>query len=103
MEDNFESIRSSIAEKLGEDNMGLIADDMGLLIANHTSFVDGINSRDNEIKTLKDTNQRLVQANGKLLTQIPVTTSSNSHQKEEDNNKPFSFKSAFDEKGNFIK
>ena len=67
-------ITDSMQEKLG-DNAGVIADDIGLLITGNSNSQKALVAKDEEIKRLTSTNEKLVLANGNLLKQIPVEKS----------------------------
>ena len=83
----------------------MIADDIGKLLTANTQVNDRINKANEEIKRLKETNEKLVIANGNLLQQIPMASDYDSHQskEEEKEEKSFDFRSVFDSKGKFIK
>lgn len=102
--DDLEAITSSIKSKLGEEATALIADDLGTLITKNTQVYNSMVAKDNEITKLKDDKEKLVIANGNLLQQVPIGTSSKA-PKEDDGveKKSFNFRSVFDEKGNFKK
>jgi len=99
-------ITDSIKEKLGDEATALIADDLGLLISENTKIFNEMNTREKEITRLKENNEKLVLANGKLLQQVPIAHD-NKKQKEseEDNNskKSFSLNDVFDKNGHFKK
>ena len=101
---DLEAITDSIKSKLGEENVALIADDLGTLITRNTQVYNNILEKDKEITRLKDDKEKLVIANGQLLQQVSVGTSSNAPKEEEKiEKKSFNFRSVFDEKGNFKK
>ena len=103
MQDNdLQAIIDSISEKVGTDNSALIADDIGNLITKNASVVESIKSKDTEIANLKSRNDKLVIANGNLLQQIPMGKEEKKEEKQEEN-KPFNFRSLFDDKGNIKK
>lgn len=105
-EEDFKTITDSIQEKLGKENSGIIADDIGKLLTLSSQSINTINNKDKEIKTLKDTNEKLVLANGNLLQQIPMTSDYDKHQsktEEKEEKKSFNLRNAFDSKGNFKK
>ena len=104
-EELLKDITSSISEKLGEENSSIIADDIGKLITANTQTIETINSLNKRISTLEETNQKLIQANGSLLQQIPAVADYEKHQQapEEEEKKTFNFKSMFDKHGNFRK
>lgn len=100
------AITESIETKVGKEASGMIADDIGKLLTANTQIVDRMKKADDEIKRLKETNEKLVIANGNLLQQVPMASDYDSHQSnEEDKEEPksFDFRSVFDKKGNFIK
>lgn len=101
-EEDLQTITNSIKEKLGEEGTALIADDLGILITKNTQALDDISNKENEISSLKSTNEKLVLANGRLLQQVPMGTVANKEQeKEPQEKKNFNFRSCFDKNGNF--
>ena len=105
-EEDFKVITDSIQEKIGKEASGIIADDIGKLLTLSSQSISTISKKDDEIKSLKDTNEKLVLANGNLLQQVPMASDYDKHQvKEEakDEKKSFNLRSAFDSKGNFKK
>ena len=98
-EEDITKISDSIKEKLGEESAALIADDLGILITQNKEVQDLITKQNEEITTLKDTNEKLVLANGNLLKQVPM----GKVEKEEPvaSKKSFNFSEMFDEHGNF--
>lgn len=100
----LKGITDSITSKLGEENAGIIADDIGKLITANTQTIETIDSLNKQVSTLKETNEKLVQANGSLLQQIPAVADYDKRQAEEvTEKKPFNFRSVFDKNGNFKK
>ena len=102
-EDDLKVITDNIQEKIGKESSGIIADDIGKLITGNQNNLNLIRKKEDEIKSLKETNEKLVLANGSLLAQIPVASDYDKHQsKDEEQDKPsFSMRSVFDSKGNF--
>lgn len=100
-EDLLNSTIESIKSKLGEENSAIISDDLGILITNNTEALKELQEKDNSINDLKDRNEKLITANGRLLQQIPMGTEPS--PKQEEKNEPFNFRSLFDEKGNWKK
>lgn len=98
-------ITDSIKEKLGDEATALIADDLGLLISENTKIFNEMNTREKEITRLKENNEKLVLANGKLLQQVPIAHDNKQKESEEDNNskKSFSLNDVFDKNGHFKK
>lgn len=103
--DLLDEITSSIQAKLGEENSALIADDLGKLITANTQTLTDIDNMNKKINSLEDRNEKLVIANGNLLQQVPMASEPKAPKGEEDEGKKksFSFRSCFDEKGNFKK
>lgn len=100
----LEAITSSISEKLGEENKGLIADDLGKLITKNNETLNSIQAKDKEINELRTRNQQLLAVNGNLLQSIPMGIDKEDEDDEAENkDKPFNFKDMFDEKGRLKK
>lgn len=100
----FEKITNNMQEKLGKENSSLIADDIGTLISDNNTMLSQIEKQQNEINKLKQDKENLITANGNLLQQVSMVADDKQKQtQQEDPPKKFSFKSCFDEKGNFIK
>ena len=95
-------ITDSMQEKLGE-SAGVIADDIGLLITGNANTQKALVAKDEEIKRLTSTNEKLVLANGNLLKQIPVEKSLPAKEAEVDQPKSIDLSKAFDRHGNFIR
>lgn len=101
-QNEFQDKLNSIQEKIGEEASNLILDEIGILITDNQNMNTVIQDKDKEIERLKKTNETLQNVNGNLLQQVamaedPMTKT----QKEEETKKPFDFRSAFDEYGNF--
>lgn len=101
----FDDIQSSIKEKLGDENTGLIADDLANLITLNSKQENNIKDLNSEISKLKKDKETLIQANGNLLQQIDASKESILNPDDADKNEytPFDFRSVYDEKGNFKK
>lgn len=102
-EEDLKNTIDNIKTKLGEENSALISDDLGILITKNTEIQKEIKTKDEEISGLNDKVNKLVLANSSLLQQIPMGDEQSPKSKKEDDDKPFSYKSLFDKKGNFIK
>lgn len=97
-------LTGKIEETLGKENSAMISDTLGELLTGNTANMKAIADRDEEIKKLRDRNEKLVAANGSLLQKIPVghvTPAESSKEKEEAPTK-INLKDAFDKNGNFI-
>lgn len=105
IEKDFEKVTKSIQEKLGKDNVGLIADDLGLLITDNTTMNENLRKKDEQITKLQQDKEALITTNGNLLQQVAMGDEDNLINKKEDKEpepkKPFDYRSVFDEKGNF--
>lgn len=101
----FEDIQKSIQDKLGEENVAIISDDIASLISYNKNQEDIIKSKDIEIEKLKSNNEKLIISNGNLLKKVPMARDDSFEEdvKIQDNKKEFSYKSMFDEKGNLKK
>ena len=99
-EEQITKISDSIKEKLGEEASALIADDLGILITQNKEVQERLSNQENEITRLKDTNEKLVLANGNLLKQVPMGKAEEP-KVEEPSKKSFNFSEMFDEHGNF--
>lgn len=102
-EELLKGITDSISTKLGEENASIIADDIGKLMTANTQTIETIESLNKQVESLKETNEKLVAANGSLLQQIPAVADYDKHQKEEvtEEKKAFNFRDMFDKNGNF--
>lgn len=100
---NFDDIQSSIKSKLGEENTGLIADDLANLITLNSTHEKNIQDLGKEISKLKNEKETLIQANGNLLQQVSMSTDEILKPEKDDKKEftPFDFRSVYDEKGNF--
>lgn len=103
-EEDLRAITDSIESKIGKEASGLIADDLGKLFTSNIQTLNTLSSNSEEIKRLKDTNEKLVIANGNLLQQVPMAPEYDKHPSDDgvkENKKSFNFRDAFDDKGNF--
>ena len=96
---NIEEYTNSIQEKIGKEEAGKIADDIAKILTYENKVKKDLEDRDNEITKLKKDKEMLIEANGNLLQSIPMGREKD-EKKEEEDNKPFDFRSVFDEKGN---
>lgn len=99
----LDDITNSIKTKLGDDNVALISDDLGMLITENNKSVNTINELNKKVDNLTDKNNLLSTANSRLLSQIPMEKEDTKTQEKEE--KPsiesFTLKDLFDEKGHF--
>lgn len=101
--EDFEKLTNEMQEKLGKENSSLIADDIGTLISNNSSMLTQIDKQNEQIEKLKQDKEKLISANGNLLQQISMGVEKPKKEDKEETPKKFSFRSCFDERGNFIK
>lgn len=104
-EDDLNNINNSIKEKIGDESFAMIGDDLGKIITGRDSMEKEIKSRDELISDLKSKNEKLVDANASLFKQIPVTSSEETKNEEEEHElvrpEDVNLSDVFDEKGNF--
>lgn len=96
---NLEEYTNSIQEKIGKEESGKIADDIAKILTYDNKLQKDIQSKNDEIEKLKKDKEMLIEANGNLLQSIPMGKEEEK-KKEEDEIKPFDFRTIFDEKGN---
>lgn len=101
----LDEITDSIKSKLGDDNVALIGDDLGMLITENNKSVNTISDLNKQVSELKDKNDLLVSANSRLLSQIPMEKDDQREQAKEEESKPreFTLKDLFDSHGHFKK
>ena len=100
--DEFQNKMNSIQEKIGQDASNLILDEIGILLTDNQAMNTSLADKDKEIERLKKTNETLQNVNGNLLQQVAMGEDNiNTPKKEEESKKPFDFRSAYDEYGNF--
>ena len=103
-EADFQEKLNSIQEKIGVDASNLILDEIGVLLTDNKAMNNTIDDKDKEIERLKKTNETLQNVNGNLLQQVAMGEDIENMRKQkesEEPKKPFDFRSAFDEYGNF--
>lgn len=103
----FEKLTSTMQNKLDKNNKNLIDDDIATLITENANQNKEIEKRDNEIKELRERNEKLIMSNGNLLQQVKMGYNEDEDYKikekrEKSNEEEYDMSKAFDEKGNFI-
>jgi len=102
-DDKILELTGKIEETLGADNFATISDTIGELLTGNAENMKMLAARDEEIKKLKDRNDKLVSANGALLQKVPMGFEKKKEEpKEEEAPKKLSWKDVFDKKGNFL-
>lgn len=101
-DDKILELTGKIESTLGKENSAMISDTIGEILTGNTANMKALAERDEEIKKLKEKNEKLVAANGALLQRVPMGFENSSPKKEEkEEPKEISLKDAFDSKGNF--
>lgn len=95
---NIEEYTNKIQEKLGKENSGKIADDIANILSYESKLQKDINDKNDEITKLRKDKEMLIEANGNLLQQVPFGKEKD-EKEDEDEKKPFDFRSVFDENG----
>lgn len=99
--EDLNQLIDGIKETIGEDVSATIADSFATLIAHNDEALKSLQTKDEEITKLKDTNDKLIKANGALFMQVSAGKKEEPEVKE---SKPeyYDYHSAFDENGNII-
>lgn len=103
-EKDFNKVIDDIKETLGNENVGLIADNLAILISDNTNVNNEITKKDEEIQTLKEDKERLIKTNGNLLQQVTFGKEEDiiySNKKNEEEKEYIDYKLGFDEKRKF--
>ena len=61
----LDDITNSIKTKLGDDNVAVIGDDLGMLITENNKSISTINDLNGKVKSLEDKNKLLIDAKEK--------------------------------------
>lgn len=101
-DDKIIELTSKIEETLGKENAAMISDTLGEILTGNSENMKAIAERDEEIKSLKDRNEKLVSANGALLQRVPMEKVKTKESSVEEAPKKINLKDAFDSKGNFL-
>lgn len=102
-EEDLTKLTDSIKEKLGEEGTATIADDLGILITKNNEVLEELREKDKQISSLTEQKDKLVQANGALLKQVPMGVNDNSSKEKESEDSEseyFDYHSIFDNNGN---
>lgn len=102
-DDKILELTGKIEQTIGKDNAAMISDTLGEIITGNSLNRKEIESRDAEIKELKDRNEKLVSANGALLQKIPMGEEKRAKEEKQEAPATINLKDAFDENGNFRK
>lgn len=100
--EDITKLTQKIQEKIGQENSALISEELATLISDTTNVNSQMEKQLTEIETLKSDKEKLLDVNSKLFLQVSQGyDESLIEDKKAEEKKPFSFKSCFDEKGNF--
>lgn len=100
--EDISKLTQKIQEKIGQENSALISEELATLISDTANVNSQIEKQSSEIETLKSDKEKLLDVNSKLFLQVSQGyDESLIEDKKAEEKKPFSFKSCFDEKGNF--
>lgn len=100
--EDITKLTQKIQEKIGQENSALISEELATLISDTANVNSQIEKQSSEIETLKSDKEKLLDVNSKLFLQVSQGyDESLIEDKKAEEKKPFSFKSCFDEKGNF--
>lgn len=97
----------NVNKKLGKENAGKIADDLGILITDTDKINKDNDKKDKTIESLQNDKEMLLTTNASLLQQIGEIDEpeDNNHNNKNENEKgkikEFDFRTAFDQYGNF--
>lgn len=95
----------NIDKKLGKENSGKIADDIGLLLTDTDSVNKEMDKREKQIANLEKEKQNLLAVNSNLLQQVGEIDEPDDDihngQNTKEPSKPFDFRMSFDKNGEF--
>lgn len=103
--DNFNETIEHIKEKIGEESSALISDELLSLMSEHKSICDQSESMENQITTLKQEKENLVDANSKLFQRVGFENNLNTHLESQSKVEPerkISIGDIINDKGEFI-
>lgn len=101
-DDKILELTGKIEETLGKDDYAMISDTIGEILTGNAQNMKALAERDEDIKKLKDRNEKLVTANGALLQKVSVGEFKPKEVEKKEVPKKINLKDAFDSKGNFI-
>lgn len=104
MAETLSSIVNTIQEKLGKEEAGKIADSLANILVIEEANTKTIKEKNDLIEKQKKDKEMLIEANGNMLrhqAQVKEEESFFDEPIKKEENKPFDFRSVFDEKGKF--
>lgn len=102
-DDKILELTGKIEETLGKDDYAMISDTIGEILTGNAQNMKALAERDEDIKKLKDRNEKLVTANGALLQKVSVAEIKPKAEEKQEPPKKINLKDAFDKNGNFVK
>lgn len=100
--EEMETLAINIQKKLGKEQSALINDDLATILLDNASMNTELETRQTTIQNLQKDKEDLIMTNNRLFQQVAVGEETSPTKEKEKKKEPFSFKSVFDEKGNFI-
>lgn len=106
--EDFQKVQGTIEQKLGKDVFAKISNEMVSLMSDNSQMNKDISERDSKITQLNKDKNELVETNGVLMKKVSVgftedlQNTSLNNNKNVETKKP-SYRSCFDENGNFKK
>lgn len=100
--EELETITQSIIDKLGNETSAIILDDLTSIITKNNETINLIKQKDSDNAKLKSRNELLVDANSKLMQQVPrISNDSDEIVKKEKLEQPkeIDIRTCFDEYG----
>ena len=104
MEKTLTEIVDVIQEKLGKEEAGKISDSLADILIIEEANTKTLKEKNDLIDKQKKDKEMLIEANGRMLKQIPQVKEEESFFEgtpKKENNTPFDYRSIFDEKGKF--
>ena len=98
----FQDKMQSMLDTIGDEKANLILDSVGELMTDNEKMNADLQTKQDEIESLKKMNQTLQKVNGNLLQQVAVADEPvKEEEKSEKQKLVFDMRSCFDEHGNF--
>lgn len=99
--EEFETLISSIKERLDETTGALVSEDLLSVISNYALAVEEITTLGEEIGKLKADNEELLKVNGRLFQKIGFDKEEEKEEEIEDAVEEMAIEDLIDEKGEF--
>ena len=94
----FENLQQELEEKIGKENVAKISNEIANIISYEQSTINDLKERDTTIQKLNADKEMLIEANGTLMQKLPKQKEE-IKEDNEDEKKPFDYRTIFDEKG----